>query len=425
MFEVILPNCLSLETINKLSVERSEPSWLAEKRNLAFETFDELTLPESKYTKIKGLNLEILNPFLSGNPDKVLFDINKLDIFIVQANTSVKYKVSPKYSDKIVLLPLSEALKKYEDLVKEKIFTKFKFDQNKFTSLHLALLNSGVFIYIPDNLEIPEPIYIVNEVQSENAGIFAHNLILIGRNSYITIVEENHCCLGNEYAVVTNVSEIFGGEESKVNFISINNLASGIYNYIERIFIPEKDAKINFIVNWLGGKLTLSKHEAFLEKPGAELRDVQIAFGTETQHFDLTSYTQHISPYTKSDVVMRGVFKDKARAVFYGLVDIEKDAHDSDSFLSEHAMLLNPGARANAIPSLQIKNANVRAGHGATVGQIDEEQIFYLMTRGLSESEARKIIVEGFLLPAFDEIRIDFVRQRIQEMIHQKWDATF
>lgn len=425
MSEVILPNCLSLETINKLSIERNEPLWLVEKRNHAFEILDELTLPESKYTKIKGLNLEILNPFLNGNPDKVLFDIDRLDIFIVQANTSAKYKISSKYSGKVVILPLSEALKKYEDLIRDKIFAKFKFDQDKFTALHLAFLNSGVFIHVPDNVEILEPIYIVNEVQTENAGIFAHNLILIGRNSHVTIVEENHCCLGSEYALVTNVSEIFGGEGSKVNFISINNLGSGIYNYIERIFIPEKDAKINFIGNWLGGKLTIAKHKAFLEKPGAELRDVQIAFGTGTQHFDLTSYAQHISPYTKSDVVMRGVFKDKARAVFYGLADIEKDAHDSDSFLSEHAMLLNPGARANAIPSLQIKNANVRAGHAATVGQIDEEQIFYLMTRGLSESEARKIIVEGFLLPAFDEIKIDFVRQRIQEMIHQKWDATF
>lgn len=425
MSEVTLPNCLLIETVNKLSAERDEPSWLLERRNLAFEILDKLNLPESKYTKIKGLNLEILNPFLSGNPDKVLFDTDKLNISIIQANSSVKYKILPKYSGKVVLLPLSEALKKYEGLVKERLFTKFKYDQNKFTALHLAFLNSGVFIYVPDDVEITEPIYIVNEVQSENAGIFAHNLILIGRNSHITIVEENHCCLGDEYAVVTNVSEIFGGEGSKINFISINNLASGIYNYIERIFIPEKDAKINFIGNWLGGKLTISKHEAFLEKPGTELRDVQIAFGTGTQHFDLTSYARHISPYTKSDIVMRGVLQDKARAILYGLVDIEKDAHDSDSFLSEHAMLLNPGARANAIPSLQIKNANVRAGHGATVGQIDEEQIFYLMTRGLSESEARKIIVEGFLLPAFDEIRIEFVRQRIQEMIHQKWDNSF
>ena len=149
---------------------------------------------------------------------------------------------------------------------------------------------------------------------------------------------------------------------------------------------------------------------------------MQIAFANGVQHFDLTSYVLHLSPYTKSYVVMRGVAKDKAKMVFYGLVDFEKNAHDSDSFLSEHAMLLNPGAKANAIPSLQIKNANVKAGHGATVGQIDEEQIFYLMTRGLSESEARKTIVEGFLLPAFDEIRIDFVRERIQEMIHQKWN---
>lgn len=422
MSEIVLPNCLVNETIDKLSAQRNEPFWLREKRSYALEIFDELSLPESKYTKIKGFKPEILNPFLAGNPDKVLFDINKLDIFIVQANTSVRYKISPEYSDKVVLMTLVDALDKYGDLVREKIFTKFKYDQNKFTALHLALLNSGVFVYVRDNVEIDKPVYIVNEVQSENAGIFSHNLIVIGKNSYVTIVEENHCCLGNEYAVVTNVSEIFGDEGSSINFISINNLGYGIYNYIERIFSAEKDAKINFIGNWLGGKFTISKHFASLEKPGSELRDVQIAFGNGLQHFDLTSYAQHLSPYTKSDVVMRGVAKDKARINFYGLVDIEKDAHDADSFLSEHAMLLNPGARANAIPSLQIKNANVRAGHGATVGQIDEEQIFYLMTRGLDESEARKTIVEGFLLPAFDEIRIDFVRERIQEMIHQKWN---
>ncbi len=423
MSEIVAPNCLSPETIDKLSSQRKEPLWLLEKRNQALEIFDDLNLPESKYTKVKGFKPEILNPSLPGNPDKVLFDVEKLSIFIVQANSSSRYKISPKYRDKIILMSLQEALANgYSDLVKEKIFTRFRYDQNKFTALHLALLNSGVFIYVRDNVEIDEPIYIVNEVQSENAGIFSHNLIIVGENSHVTIVEENHCCLGDEYAVVTNVSEIFGGEGSNVNFISINNLGYGIYNYIERIFIPEKDAKINFIGNWLGGKLTISKHSAFLETSGSELRDVQIAFANGIQHFDLTSYVQHLSPYTKSNVVMRGVAKDKAKMVFYGLVDIEKNAHDSDSFLSEHAMLLNPGAKANAIPSLQIKNANVKAGHGATVGQIDEEQIFYLMTRGLSESEARKTIVEGFLLPAFDEIRIDFVRERIQEMIHQKWN---
>lgn len=422
MSEIVLPNCLAHETIDKLSTQRNEPLWFRERRNQAFEILDELNLPESKYTKIKGFKAEVLNPFLVGNPDKVLFDVGKLDIFIVQANTSTKYKISPEYRDKIILMPLVEALDKYGDLVREKIFTKFRYDQNKFTALHLAFLNSGVFVYVRDNVEIDKPIYIVNEVQSENVGIFSHNLIVIGENSHVTIVEENHCCLGSEYAVVTNVSEIFGGEGSGINFISINNLGYGIYNYIERIFSAERDARINFIGNWLGGRFTISKHSALLERPGSELRDVQIAFGNGLQHFDLTSYTQHLSPYTKSNVVMRGVVKDKARVNFYGLVDIEKDAHDSDSFLSEHAMLLNPGARANAIPSLQIKNANVRAGHGATVGQIDEEQIFYLMTRGLNESEARKTIVEGFLLPAFDEIRIDFVRERIQEMIHQKWN---
>lgn len=422
MSEVILPNCLTHETIDKLSSQRNEPLWFQEKRNEAFEILDELKLPESKYTKIKGFNLEILNPFLSGNPEKVLFDIKKLGIFIVQANTSTEYKISPEYLGKVVLMPLARALGEYEEMIKERIFTKFRYDQNKFTALHLAFLNSGVFIYVPDGVELDKPIYIVNEVQSENAGVFSHNLIIVGRNSHVTVVEENHCCLGNEYAVMTNVSEIFGGEGSNVNFISINNLGYGIYNYIERNFIPDKDAKINFIGNWLGSKFTISRHSAFLEKPGSEFRDVQIAFATGSQHFDLTSYAQHISPYTKSDIVLRGVSKDKARMVFYGLVDIEKNAHDSDSFLSEHAMLLNPGAGANAIPSLQIKNANVRAGHAATVGQIDEEQIFYLMTRGLSEGEARKTIVEGFLLPAFDEIRIDFVRERIKEMIDQKWN---
>ncbi len=422
MSEIVLPNCLSPEVINKLSFQRGEPLWLSEKRNQALEIFDSLNLPESKYTKVKGFKLEVLDPFLQGNPEKVLFDIEKLGIFIVQANTSSRYKVSQKYSDKVILMPLSEALNKHADLVRERIFTKFKYDQNKFTSLHLALLNSGVFVYVSDGVEIDEPIYIVNEVQSENAGIFSHNLIIIGENSRVTIVEENHCCLGDEYAVVTNISEIFGGEGSNINFVSINNLGYGIYNYVERIFIPEKDAKINFVGNWLGGKITISKHLALLDNPGAELRDVQIAFANNIQQFDLTSYAQHLSPYTKSNVVMRGVAKDKARIVFYGLVDIEKDARDSDSFLSEHGMLLNPGARVNAIPSLQIKNANVKAGHGATVGQIDEEQIFYLMTRGLSENEARKTITEGFLLPAFDEIRIDFIRERIQEMLQQKWD---
>jgi FeS assembly protein SufB len=425
---------LTIDSVKKLSEIRNEPNWMLEKRINAFSAFEQLPLPETHYTKIRGLDLQnitALNIESNGKAEihgELKETIEKKEgIYGVQLDSITKDLSLPEEFKKqgIIFCDIDKALVDYPELFKKYFMTQVvKAVDGKFSALHGAFWNGGIFLYVPKGIELKIPIHILHIIKNFEIGTFNHTLIIVEEGSRITYIEESHSLNKSEsYGFHTGVTEIFVGDGAEVNYGSLHNTSSGIYSFIRRKALSKRDSRVRWISGWLGGKLTISKIESQLGLPGAEVEDTQIVFGSGKQHFDLTSHVIHVSDHTKGNVLIKGIVKDKGRAVFNGLVDIEKDAFDVDTYLAEHAMLLNPGARADAIPSLQINNSNVKAGHGATVGQIDEEQIFYLMTRGLTEFQAKQLIVEGFFEPAIDKIPLPIVRERLSKLIDLKWQG--
>jgi len=284
-------------------------------------------------------------------------------------------------------------------------------DSHKFIALHYANLDRILRVDLPEGFKSEEPIYIKAKVKERG---HLHVIIRAKRESKgeIVIAVEGS-------GLYTEVVETFVDEGADVKVGALNNLEYGSVTFSQRAVRALRYSKAQLVGAWFGGKFVMSKH---LIKPVGEesyIEDVQVILGHRDQHFDVSTHLDFSAPYTKGESSIRAVLKDSSRAVMYGLIDIEREAQFADAYLSEHAMLLNPGARADSIPGLEIMANQVRATHGATVGPIDPEKLFYLMSRGLDEISATKLIVLGFFEPATSRIGIEEVVKEIQDKVEE------
>ncbi len=290
-------------------------------------------------------------------------------------------------------------------------------DTNKFIALHYANLDEVIKVEFPDDFILDKPIYIKVDVGGR---MHTHIVVYGGKNSRGEVV-----VYVKGSGLYTEVVEVVSKENSDIRLAVLEDMDDKSIVFIARGVKSERYSRSQLVGAWFGGKFVMSKH--FIKPIGEEahIEDVQVLFGDKEQHFDITTNLDFSAPYTKGESNIRAVLKDSSRAVMYGLINIEREAQFADAYLSEHAMLLNSGARADSIPGLEIMANQVRATHGATVGPIDPEKMFYLMSRGIEETEAKKLIVIGFFEPALSRIGIEEVREAIIKNVENKMEKTF
>ena len=299
------------------------------------------------------------------------FDFEKLEI-----------EPQPNTSDDSVI---SEAFKEnYAKLVK----------QDKFSALTLALATCK-FLHAKEN-EILD----INLNQQDQ---FNHTLIIAEPNSQLNIIEKIKANSSNYRG---NIVEIHAAENTEINFISYQRLSKETYCVTSKVAELQKNAKVNWLDITLGAKFAKSDVVSLLKGKGAATNSYGIFLGSKEQQFDLYAEAIHAAEETKSDILMKGALKDKAKALYRGLIKIEPVAAKSDGYQKEEVLLLSEDAEADAIPNLEIKNEDVRCTHGASIGKIDDEKLFYLMSRGLSRREAEKLIVEGFFDSLLQKVNI-------------------
>ena len=342
----------------------------------AWELYRNLPLPESKYTSLKWW---------------------KEDEYLTDGN----FEVWVEGGDKVEV-----------NFVKEEgIGDLVPINSHKFIALHYAKLDRILRVEFPEGLKTDEPVYIKVNVKGRG-----HLHVLLrgkrGSKGEIVISVEGR-------GLYTEVVETFVDEEADIKIGALDNLEYDSVVFSQRAVKTLRYSKAQVVGAWFGGKFVKSKH---LIKPIGEesyIEDVQVILGHKEQHFDISTHLDFSAPYTKGESSIRAVLKDSSRAVMHGLIDIEREAQFADAYLSEHAMLLNPGARADSIPGLEIMANQVRATHGATVGPIDPEKLFYLMSRGLDEISATKLIVIGFFEDATSRIGIEEVREAIYNNVEE------
>ena len=247
---------------------------------------------------------------------------------------------------------------------------------------------------------------------------FDHTLIVLDEFSKLTLIENSFG--QNTAGYRSSAVEIFAKESSQINYSSVQELPDSVFNYSQKNAYLEKDASINWVVCDLGVKICKSDVTTWLNGEGSSAKKLTFFFGSGSQQFDLTLNVHHKAPYTRSDLVTRGALNQNAKALYRGLVKIHKEAPESNGFQKEDTLLLSEEAEANAVPNLEIDNNNVKCSHGTTIGQIDHEKLFYLMSRGLSEQKAKRKAVEAFFEPLIRKIEMKELRKTTRQSITQK-----
>ena len=420
------------ESVEALSKARREPEWLRQQRLEAWKAFEALPMPGSRYTQIRGLELGEISPIGDGGESTpipsefrtLVGDGSEAAGTLVQVDGyTAQTELSPTLKKKGVLfMEMATAVAEHPDLVR-RYFEQLGHPSDKINALQRALFSTGLFLYVPKGVAIEGPLKAINLLTRPGAGLFTQSFLIAEPESDVTYLEELYSPSGEfqRSTLQANTTLVRVGRGARVNFAGVQDWNPRVVNFARRRGLLEEDARLRWTLGWLGGRLTMSHVESVLDGQGAELEDVQVFFGGGRQHFDLTSNLRHQKPHTKGQVTVKGVLKDKSQSVFWGLIRIDPGAQHANAFQSQRSLIIENGPRSNAIPSLEIEANDVRCTHAASASQVDEEQIFYLKSRGLTEDDARKIIVDGFFEPIIAKMPLPLVQARIRILIDRKW----
>jgi Fe-S cluster assembly scaffold protein SufB len=286
----------------------------------------------------------------------------------------------------------------------------------------------GVVVYVPDGAAIRDPIVLRWSAGAPGTGLVGRTVVILGRDAHARVLEEQTDSgesVTERQSLWAGTMEVHLGEGAALDVAGEENFGSSTVAFVNRHSTLATRSSLRWAMATVGGMLVKSRIDNELVGDGASVHQAEIGFGGGSQLFDLTSYTRHLGKDTTGDLLSKGVFQDRSRGYFKGLIEIHKSATGTDSFLGEFAMLLTKRARSVAIPSLEIDQPNVRrASHASSVGPIDEAQIFYLMSRGLSRDVARKFIVLGFLEPVVARIPLDDAQERLRLLLDGKWKSV-
>jgi len=389
----------SEQYVRALSSANNEPEWMLNKRLAAYNIFKEKPMPNFIY----GLNINM----------NIDLDLDNIDVQNL-GNSNLKIKNS---NDNIIIENFEGMLKNHEDILKEK-FMSIVQGNEKFTAFHHAFLNNLIFVYVPKNIEVEEPIELSSTVGSDV--IFDHLIVLAEDNTKFTLVENSKSNNKNNDIYRSKIVEIFVGNNSNVNYGNVQLLDQNTFNFTIKKAAIGPNSAINWMDCCLGSKVTLSEVTTLLNGDGAQTNNHGIFFGSKHQQFDLVANSIHNSPHTTSDIFTKGALTGNGRCLYRGLVKINQNAFGSNGYQKEDTLLLSEDAAADSIPNLEIENNDVRCTHGASIGKIDMEKMFYMKSRGLNEEQATREYVKGFFEPLIQKIQIQDLRDNMNKMVEER-----
>jgi len=325
-----------------------------------------------------------------------------------------KPKIIPEIKTKgVTVIDMHLALNKYPELLKNNLMSCIDFSENKLTALHSAFWNNGLFIHVDKDVEAELPV-----IFHPGHPYQLTNILIILEPGSKLIFTEN---IGSNKGVFNSENvEIIVKDNASVVFNSVQKLYPGSYHFTIKRAKLGKNASIRWLDFCLGSKLVRSEITTYLQKEGANAKNYGIFFGNSRQQFDLVTNSFHEAPYTNSEIITKGALNNKAKAIYRGLVKIHKNAHHSNGFQKEDTLLLSPDAEINPMPNLEIDNDEVKCSHGASIGRIDREKMFYLKSRGMDDKEATSLYVKGFFEELIQKMKIPKLRDNMHGLIEER-----
>ena len=414
---------LSIKTLQSIFSNTNEPTWFLNTRKLAL--YKSYTLP---FPKLESMELERWNLFNvdfstlrlenEGNVDIAEYGINSDDFAVVQKNnTIVHINIPEKYADKVVIKDIFNAMN--DDHIKDSFMSVVDYAESKVTAVHYTLLNAGLFIDVKDNAVIEEPLqYIV--ISDKEQSLFNHVTIQVGNNAKFNFIENYVNNQKEDKTPFSLVSEVVAHEGAQVNYSSITNQPGEKRGTILRRGLTYRDSLINWNVAAMDEADVYHDNTTNILGDGSEANLKIVTLGVKEQKTYFNSEVVNQGLSSKGDILQHGVLLDKSHIVFNGVGFIVKGATGSNAYQSSRMLTLSSEAKADANPMLLIDENDVMAGHGASLGRIDEEQLYYLQSRGLTRKESSRLLVHGFLSPVISELTVDKIKELVTVLIDEK-----
>jgi Fe-S cluster assembly protein SufD len=420
------------EAVERLSALRDEPSWLRSRRLDSFGVYERTPMPDTRrdadwrQVDLKGLDLESFEAFQQPDGSAAApYVPESLGVLAQRGTGSATGAVSdPELARRgVIFCPLWQAAVRYPELVERYLFSTLRPERDKFTALHTAFFSGGTFLYVPDGVSLDRPL--VGQFWSAGSGGSAlpHTLIVAGKGSRLEYLDEFLSPAGDEAAIASGSSEIFLEEGASVSYVALHRWGEQAWQFAAQRVLLDRDAHFQGVNVGLGGRFARLRMEAILQGAGSSARLRGLFFGTGRQGFDFRTLQDHLAPHTTSDLLYKGALRDAARSVYVGVVRVEKEARGTSANQANRNLLLSEKARATSEPILEIENNDIlRCSHGATVGPVDPEHLFYLTSRGIPKAVAERMLVQGFLSEVLDQIPVAYARQVVEEELARRID---
>lgn len=429
--------------VEALSSRLNEPEWLKELRQTAWSVFEETPMPTSSdeawrrtsLRKVKWNKFQLTTSSSLANgasramadlPDDVQSalesDYPAAGRLVIANNRVIYHELDPEVAGQgVIFTDLSTAVAEHPELVQKYLAGEaVPASNSKFAALNTALWHAGAFLYIPKGVEIGPPFQVAFVLEGEGSIFIPRTLIITEQSSGANYIEESISHGRHGQALNVGVAEIYAEADSQIRYVDVQRWGDDVYNFNVKRSIGQNDSSVIWETGQLGGRLTKTYYDSLLPGNGAGMEFNGVYFLEGKQHLDLDCLIRHTGVATNGDLLLHGALKDHARNVFTGLIKIDETGQQTNSYLKNENLMLDDTARADSIPSLEIDANDVRASHGATIGKIVEEYVFYLMSRGIPRPTAVRMVVEGFFYKVFDRMYNERIRSKLFNAVSAK-----
>jgi Fe-S cluster assembly protein SufD len=425
--------------LEALSASRSEPGWVLEKRYKGWYHYQEMEPPLWRRTDVSKLKWGELIPYAP--PQAPVTDLDALPaklhealaVYGQRAGLLLQRDSAPVYHDLasevreqgVIWTDMATAVREYPDLVQPHLMEDaVSMTHDRYTALHAAFWSGGTFLYIPRNVEVTLPFVSVLWMEMPQLAVFPHTLLIAEAGSRVVLVSEL-LSMGCEACPDTfhgGVTELYIEPGAQVRYVNTQDLGRHVYDLRTQTALMERDSRLEWLTVTLGGRLSRSSQHTILRGPGAEALVTGLYLPDGKQHIAFDTLQDHVAGSCLSDLLYQGALMGKSRAVYEGTIRAWPGAQKTNAYQSNRNLILSPGARADSLPKLEIEANDLRCTHGATVSPVDEDQVFYLMSRGIPHADAVRLIVEGFFQPSLDRLpeSLGGLRERLTEAIGAK-----
>ncbi|MDQ3695314.1 MAG: Fe-S cluster assembly protein SufB [Chloroflexota bacterium] len=420
---------LTREVVEEISAMKDEPDWMLQFRLKALDQYFKRPMPNWG-ADLSGIDFDSIFYYIKPTekqgrtwdevPEYIKNTFEKLGIPEAErkflAGVGAQYESEVIYhslredlqAQGVIFLDMDSGVREHPDLVKQYFGTIIPANDNKFSALNSAVWSGGSFIYVPEGVKIEVPLQAYFRINAENMGQFERTLIICAPGSYVHYVEGCTAPTYSTSSLHSAVVEIIVQEGARCRYTTIQNWSKNVYNLVTKRAAAYKDATMEWVDGNLGSKVTMKYPAVWLMEPGARGEILSVAFASDGQHQDAGGKVVHVAPHTSSQIISKSISKGDGRSSYRGLVKVYKGASDVRSNVVCDALLLDETSKTDTYPYIEIEEEQVSIGHEATVSKVAEEQIFYLMSRGVSQDEAMSMIVNGFIEPIAKELPLEY-----------------